>query len=263
MTLIAAMRCAGGLVLTAETEEVLPQTLRTTAEKIYVLNDPGTDWKVVIAGAGAVDYVGMAVDLIRENITSSHGQSESIVPAIRKAINELWSNHACYEQGVSVRLLIGSYSENGHLRLTVVSDAAVREGKSLESMGVGDAIFRSLADRFIPQGPLSVVGAEIEDVRIFMVYAMQQAKQTIPGVGGNTRIVTLRENGDLDWENDWSIAEVETFFREVDHLILNLIVRRRNRSLEEAIGDATQVLKDSIAKLRKALDRINSDTKLG
>jgi hypothetical protein len=73
LTLISGMITTGGLILAADTEEVIsqPPLLRTTGEKIYVLSDlpwRGGGWRAVIAGAGDVDYVGMAKDLIEEKI---------------------------------------------------------------------------------------------------------------------------------------------------------------------------------------------------
>jgi len=258
VTLIAGLQTATGLILAADTEEVIsaPPLLRSRGEKIHVLSDGTSDWKIIVAGAGSVDYIGMARDFIREKTAASAGEDTDIIRAIRESVHEIWRDFACYEQiPPDLKLLIGSWSNDHHHRFTVVNGSAVRDGRDLEAMGIGDATFRSLADRFLQHGRLSFVGGEIEAIRIFTVYAMQQAKETIPGVGGSTRIATLMGNGTIKYEKSFSVAEIEKFFYKVDgHLRLLLSdlpeplrdIRTQLRTIAEGIAVDIESLRKNL-----------------
>ena len=85
VTLIAGIKATGGLILSADTEEVIsePPLLRSHGEKIHVLSDTVSDWRIIVAGAGSVDYIGMARDLIREKTISTPAHDADIIKAIR------------------------------------------------------------------------------------------------------------------------------------------------------------------------------------
>src|SRR5262249_25064827 len=90
-----------------------------------------------------------------------------------------------------------------------------RRGADIEAIGIGDATFKALADRFIQHGMLSTVSATAAAARIFMVYAMLQAKLSIPGIGGNTRVVTLTPDG-VHYMKSWSVRAAQDFFGRFD-----------------------------------------------
>jgi hypothetical protein len=128
-------------------------------------------------------------------------------------------------------------------------------------MGIGDATFRILADHFVPHGLLRHVGASAEAVRIFMIYAMQQAK-AIPGVGGNTRIITLDGNGNISWEKSWKISAIQQFFSRFDQhirLFFNGII---GQEPEQLLSHLCKVGRRDLRALRKELKRIEDDPAL-
>ena len=139
MTIIAGIKSQSGLILAADTEEQISQHMRTSGEKLHFINAPMASWKIVLAGAGHVDYILMARDLIQEKVTAGSGTSQEIVNAIRQSIQEIWRDYASHEGGVDLRLLIGSYCSDSASMFTVVSGAAVRTGRNVEAMGIGDA----------------------------------------------------------------------------------------------------------------------------
>lgn len=101
---------------------------------------------------------------------------------------------------------------------------------------------------------------------IFTIYAMQQAKQTIPGVGGNTRIVSLTNDGTLKWEKSWKIGRVQDFFSEVDQVI-KAAVHFDNTG--EKISGPQEFLKflyrrcsGKVTRLMKELKKIEEDAGL-
>lgn len=209
--------------MAADTEEVIaaPPLLRTRREKLRVLQNPVmTKWRVVLGGAGELDYIGMIGDLIEEKLSSpalsSAGQGD-IDNCIRAVVSQVWRDYARYEQRtVDIKLLIASRANEGHgFKLTVVSGAAVRRGSDIEAIGIGDATFKALADRFIQHGMLSTVSASVSAARIFMIYAMLQAKLSIPGIGGNTRIVTMTGD-DISYMKSWSVKAIQDFLSDFD-----------------------------------------------
>ena len=79
--------------------------------------------------------------------------------------------------------------------------------------------FRALADRFLPIGHFSYVPGDRESIVAFIVYATLQAKLSIPGVGGMTRVVRICPNGDIKWEKSYKIAAIQRFFHGLDQNI--------------------------------------------
>jgi hypothetical protein len=268
MSAIGAIRCMGGLVMCADTEEVIPEALRTRGEKLYVIPNVryGDDsWVLVLSGAGDVDWTHMAKDFIEERIAAGAGTDAEIIQAIRTSISEIWSDYARYSQDrVSLRLLIGSYSTDKRTRFTVVTDQAVRQGRDVEAMGIGDATFRGLADRFLSRSVALGVA------QIFSIYAMQQIKETIPGVGGSTRVVTLGHDGSTKWEKTFTVAVVQDFFpqmtthirRTIDPAVIDMTFGSKSPTpgdLRKLFGSLNKALLRDIVKLRKEIDQIEND----
>lgn len=257
MTLIAAIKASDGIVLAADSEEVIPEALRTTAQKIRVLYEPAMDWHISSAGAGDVDYIRMVGDLIQQSVSTGNGTDAEIRKAIRQVVHEVWRDHVHFEQSaISIQMLLVTYSHDKATRLTVVNNGAVRDGRELETFGIGDATFRSLADRYLNKGLLSFVGGDMEALRMFMIFAMQRAKQAIPGVGGNTNIVTVLQNGNTKWEKSWKVSAVQDFFSTLDADIRHLLGRTTAEDLVTTVAKKTV---RGIKKLRKEIARIEAD----
>lgn len=278
LTLIAGIRTGEGLILSADTRTVIqePPLLSSRAEKIHVLSDRMSDWRIVMAGAGHNDFIGMARDFIREKTMASPANDVDILRAIRESIAEIWRDYARYEPGgVQLQLLIASFSNDRSTRFTVVSNTAVRDGADLEAFGVGDAMFRSLADRFLFHGHLTHVSGKAEAVRLFHIYAQQQAKRAVPGVGGDTRVVTLGYDGKLKREKAMKVLAVEDFFERFDQNVRVLLMQGITAYQAETLTDfeftqdpeamlrtlSKNMLRE-LKKLRKEIDRIENDPTL-
>jgi hypothetical protein len=278
LTLIAATKTLEGLIVSADTEEVIPESpaLSSRAEKIHVLSDGVSDWRIVVAGAGDADFIGMARDFIREKTAAGPGKDRDIVKAIRDSIAEIWRDYARYEpSGVRMQLLLASFSNDHLTRLTVVANTAVRDGSDLEAFGIGDATFRSLADRFIFHGQLTHVHAKVEAVRLFHIYAQQQAKKAIPGVGGDTRVLTLANDGKIKWEKQLKVIAVEDFFERFDQNVRVLLMQgitdydadqltdfKFSGDPEVLLRKLSKNMLQELRKLRKKLDKIENDPTL-
>src|SRR2546427_10645962 len=99
----------------------------------------------------------MVRDFIEDKVKASKANDVDMIEAIRDSVHEVWRDYAHFEPGgnVQLRLLIGSWSNDNALRFTVVSGAAVRSGRQIEAMGIGDATFLGMADRCLPRGFIS------------------------------------------------------------------------------------------------------------
>jgi hypothetical protein len=275
LTLIASMRCTDGLILGADTEEVIsePPLLRTRREKIRVLETPAVaDWRIVLGGAGEYDYIGMIGDFIEEKLRTCGSllpNRADVDNSIRAAVAEVWREYARYEQRtIDIKLLIASRAENDRpFMLTVVSGAAVRKGADIEAIGIGDATFKALADRFIQHGRLSTVSANLSAARVFMVYAFLQAKLSIPGIGGNTRIVTMTDKGEIRYMKSWSVIEIQSFFGALDSRIRAEVqildqLEGKDDPIERFLRIISSGVIDDYQNLKKALEKIEEDDTL-
>lgn len=264
MTLIAGIVCSDGLVMVADSEEVLGQELRTRGEKLHLIYDPQSDWRIVLAGAGDVDYILMARDFISEKVRETKVTGKDIVDSIRSATHEIWRDYARFEPGhdVQLKLLIGSESSDRRTGFNVVSGAAVRQGRKIEAMGKGDVIFMSLAERLLPKSMLSFIPLTAEATRIFMIYAAMAAKQ-VPGVGGNTHIVTVGNDGKTRWEKSFKIAAVQRFFSDFHQDVSAFLMTDENDDpTEKLIRTFGKSTARQVRQLQKEIQRIENDPRL-
>ena len=262
--------------MAADTEEVIsqPPLLRTRREKLRILRTSGiSEWCVALGGAGEYDYIGMIGDMIEEKLSNMPSPKQGDIDnTIRSAVAEVWRDYARYEQRpIDVKLLIASRcDQDSGFKLTVVSGAAVRKGADVEAIGIGDATFKALADRFIQHGMLSTVSAAVNAAQIFMVYAMLQAKLSIPGIGGSTRIITLAKNG-VKQMKSWSVKAVQDFFGEFDANIRTGIQSLSYRisggvyesdPVERLLAELSKETLKGYLKLKKELEEIEKNENL-
>lgn len=262
MTLIVGMRTRGGIVIAGDTEESVPGVYRSSAEKIRLIQNPGSGCLVVAGGSGDVGYIRMIGDFVEEKLATGGGTDTEVVEAIRESIREIWREHVRYEQGqVDVSMLLASYSSDKIPRFTVTSGASIRNGRKLEAVGVGDATFRALADAYLNEGFLSTLPGDAETLRIFTLYALYKAKQTVPGVGGGTRMVTLNYDGTIKWEKSWKVSAVQRFFSSFEVNIANSLSLSGLDAEKFVQAISRDGIRD-IQELHKEIERIEADDTL-
>ena len=84
MTILAGLRCFDGILLCADTEQTVPDILKTRAEKIYLVSGgPTANWELVMGGAGMVEFIEMTRDLLGERIALTPGSATDIMDTVR------------------------------------------------------------------------------------------------------------------------------------------------------------------------------------
>jgi 20S proteasome alpha/beta subunit len=259
MTIAVSIFGQDGTVLAADTQEVIPNALKSHGEKIHIIGDT-PEYKAAMAAAGDVDFILMAKDFIREKIEMTPATDREIMAAIRSAIQEMWSDFVQYGQDTTnISLLVATFSSDKKRRLTVVSNNAVRSGRFVEAVGIGDATFLSLADHYL--GKLNRVTWLVE---AFVIFAMQQVKNSVPGCGGSTRILTIMNDGSMDWKNPYEIHAIQDFFFSLNMDISSLILTANVDSVSEQeakefIEGVTSDLLKEREKLVKEIERIRKE----
>ena len=149
-----------------------------------------------------------------------------------------------------MQLLFAAKGSDGNNEFIAVSGTAVRLGNKIEAFGVGGEMFRFLADRFFESG------FAVDVAEVFSTYAMQAVKQSVPGCGGNTRMVILRDDGTIHYKNSFEIAAIQNYFREFDSHIRSLLLGVPNidRDSEEEVEKLLQLLSRFILDNRKQLE---------
>ena len=103
-----------------------------------------------------------------------------------------------------------------------------------------------------------------------MVYAMLQAKLSIPGIGGSTRIITLAKNG-VKQMKSWSVKAVQDFFGEFDANIRTGIQSLSYRisggvyesdPVERLLAELSKETLKGYLKLKKELEEIEKNENL-
>lgn len=273
MTLIASMKCVDGLILAADTEETIPEALKTSTEKLRVLDIPAiSECRVVAAGSGDVGFIRMVGDFIEDKFGESgilvHSQKD-VERHIRAAVVEVWRDYAQYgPHPIPLSLLIACQCNEEPPRLIVVGQQSVYRGRDIEAIGIGDATFKALADRFIQHGMLTTVSANLKAARVFVVYAFLQAKLSLPGIGGQTRIVTISDEGELKYMKSWSVSTIQSFFRDIDGHVrgaVQVLAHAGETSgdpIERLIGGISKGLLEDYQSLKTEIQRIEKDETL-
>jgi 20S proteasome alpha/beta subunit len=223
MTIAIGLLCNEGLVVAADTEEVLGGYIKTSTEKMRVMEREG--YKLTITGAGESDFIGCFCDELEEALDENEPKDiKAIYKVLRATQLQYFRNHlAPYSSFPSddrpnPDLLIGLHIKVGGpvigstLFRTVLFKAngtVVKRIHKAECVGTGVVLARSLMDQFFdPELNLTQTG-------ILAAFILRQAKRWAQYCGGNSDIAIMsnseKETSGIDTE---TIKSLERHFDE-------------------------------------------------
>jgi hypothetical protein len=216
VTLIAGFKCEGGVVLCADTlEEAIP--VKYSVDKLIVYEK---EWcRVGFAGSGDQgDLIDTVVERIRERLDEDKPDSLALVKAsIRAALVDVYSNDiAAFPQppppadpiDTQVLLLIAVRAKNDSEASLLLGNCSVlHEAEPYELRGIGEVV-RFVAQRLYRE-TLSLM-----ETRLLCVHLLSLSKKNLTGVGGESHIVVLTNDG---WIYKESIKETELIETGLEH----------------------------------------------
>jgi 20S proteasome alpha/beta subunit len=192
MTIGIAFKCTDGAVLCADTQMTIAQPYSTKYPGSKIFGFPELRSQPFFTYAGRVDFSTMCIDRIVGRIAEAEKTTGDVTHAL---IEECKRIHAEYlnlygDERLTLELLTVLRQPDARLALYRVCGAVVAPFLSspVECIGVGTPVALSV---ITPLCPLSMTASQAARIGF---YALSQVKRFVDGCGGQTEMVTFREN---------------------------------------------------------------------
>ncbi len=221
MSYIAAYHCKTGIVMCADTQETVGDE-KNYVEKLVVIED--LSYPLAVAGAGFGDLIDCSTDEIIARAKSEHPRTKAeLKTMIRNALKEVYEKDlptlVTKKQHRTPELLIAAKIEEGFV-IFPTKGRRVREETRKAIIGYGTKYNFELLKR------LHSEDLSMQQAVMLGIYLTSQSKKYDDGVGGETRIAVVVENG--AWIDDQEYVEnsetrVREFLAVTDALFLDCI----------------------------------------
>ncbi len=222
MTYISAFRCRGGIVMCADTQETIRDT-KNYVEKIEIVED--LSYPLAVGGAGAEDIIKPITQEIIDRVTSlkppTQGELRKI---IRDSVREVFEKDvpilALNKQYRAPQVLIAAKPTTDDFCIFPVVGRRTYKDVSKAIIGYPTAYNYALLERLYRSD------LPMQQAVVSAIYLASQSKQFDEGVGGDSRVVIVRENG--AWIDDpeyitKSEVYIAEFLKLIDSLFLDCV----------------------------------------
>jgi 20S proteasome alpha/beta subunit len=284
VTIAAGFVCYDGMILCADTQEVIPGYTKNETEKIREWKDRGLC--IAIAGAGDTELIEALSQRIESKLTGGYSPREvrftgECREIIEKTLIEFfntavrpWATFPRDDRPAMPDLLIllGVSNEvNQYDCLFKTSGTSVRElNPAGECIGTGIMTAKGLIERFYC--PFD----SLEDSVLIASYILYHAKRWTDGCGGNTHVIVSSAKSDF-FGCPFSPAEIKTLenmFEEFDDLTKPLLIGFANpnmrpttfksqaKDIQERLSEVKRQHSKSLAGILESLARLKSKPSL-
>jgi len=220
MTYISAFKCLGGVVMSADTEENW-QDQKNYVEKLTIVE--GRAFPLAIGGAGIADLIEPMIQEVTERAAEvKPATTKELIALLKKAINTVYRDDlpwlAVKKQERTAEFLIAAKTEDFCLfrikgrRLYPVKDMAI--------IGYATPLNAALLKRMYRDN------LPMQQAVMLAIYLVSLSKKLDEGVGGETSIAVIRDNGAFfDYPPYISASEkrIEEFLKLTDELFLSSV----------------------------------------
>jgi hypothetical protein len=195
MSIAAAIMCADGIVLCADSQETIDQYFKVHKPKLIELPLVSPDLKAVVVGAGDGMFMDILIERISEKIDLAIPNSGAIQTAIDVAVKEIcssnWPLYAAQNDRPQARLLVGVKAVDG-LFLFDVSTPMVRSADRYTFIGCGyDLALYKAKQLFRPELPAEIAAK-------LLIHILDIVKENVEFCGGDTHLAIITPNGAVD-----------------------------------------------------------------
>lgn len=266
MTLIAGIVCKDSIVFATDSEE--SGTVRkATVEKIKRVpesgaagllgHDPKKYCCVVVCGAGNGTLCDYAMQRVTDEVRETTNQSEAIAK-VQEVLSDIFKDHVPPLQQIDAdpnfELLIGIKAPKDYMPVLYSTQGitAVRRDKYFCS-GSG-----ALTDYILDQIYLGQMTTE--DGIAAALHMLQVAKKYVAGVGGQSHVVVLKNDGTIEDKPSWEVSAEENIATEFGELtgILLLSLMRTRSGTEQVFSQLLREFGKQVRKLRKKKKKSDS-----
>lgn len=195
VTIVAGFKCADGIVLCADTEETFGNA-KTSVPKLQVCyssqTDHAEDLMFALAGAGNGPWVDKLVALTWAQVQTATSFDEACHLA-EKSIKDAHEEYGnIFQPGMMPDAkLVYAVKMDGKSKLFSSDGPLVNEQRHFAIHGCGAELGTYIYNLMCP----SWTRHTLSQLAVLAAYIVYQAKTYVPGVGGSTHLVKLRNDG--------------------------------------------------------------------
>lgn len=261
VTIAAAFSVEDGIVLCADTQEVIPGYTKNRTTKIRESLTFDHEFGLLMVGAGDSDLIEAAMQSIEKTVeterdSSEHFSGERVRPRIESAFRSFFNqNIAPYasfprDDRPSVELLIAVHDDRSNY-LFKASGATVREVEqwTADCIGSGTLLARNLIDKFYDPG------MGLDELVIAACYIMFQIEKYDVNCGGPTDLyVSSHKHNMFSRIPPIALQEAEDLFGHFDARAADLLKCFPNPNLsDEKFNQEFKHIQEWMIKLRQSL----------
>jgi 20S proteasome alpha/beta subunit len=254
MTIAAAFRFDGGLLLCADSQLTYGGVSKTPGQKVSAFALPHGHINMGFALAGSVSHARAGIRNILKEIVehkaSTMGDALGRLESAHERAYERVLRHPRYRDignGPDYWLLVSLWVRGQGAQLLATDDNTVNEVSQFECKGSGDYLFRYLLQAIYRPD------LKLEQIVAGVAHALQEIKTYDPTVGFNSEFMrTDDRTGDMSSIAGYDIGHVENFGRLLKSSMYDLLYAMADlRTSEEEVSKAKQLFQNNLANLRK------------
>ncbi|HEX5410918.1 MAG TPA: hypothetical protein VFZ27_03570 [Terriglobia bacterium] len=210
MSIGMGFKCDDGIVLAADTQH--SGALKLRGEKVFeITGTPGIS--VCIAGAGRVSLIRKAVELIGKDVAKD-GATIDMMVKVENVLTTIHQRHIYPYKGVeesrpSLQLLIGVWTKDAGFYLLETEHTVPNFVDDYAVIGSGGSIAE-----YIIKTSRGYINST-SDAKYLAAYAVAMAKTYDLFCGGETRIRTLAQGGNVGTASYEEVRDWELFFGDL------------------------------------------------
>jgi len=254
MTIAARFRCRDGVVLCADTQETIPDYLKTSAPKLDSFQHDH-NYRLALTGAGESDMIDMVFQQLMRRLMVDQHDYEFIERTIRDVIGETVREHvhpAPKEDRPWFHLLIAVQVKGQRVRLLKTTGTVVRQVVGFACVGGVAFAHDAVAGFDVGEMPMCVV-------RGLAIHVLQRVKHYDPNCGKRTQVTMLYDDWDVAYLSQRYIQEVEIYLSDIDVCLRDILQHSlAHRGTDSGMTEALEHLKKHAEEFQR-IERERSD----
>jgi hypothetical protein len=195
MTIAAGVMCPDGIILAADSQETVGESLKVFKPKLVELPLLSAELKAVVVAAGDGTFIDVLVERISEQLDLVNpyvaSAKQAIQDAIGRACDEIWPHYTTQADKPKARLIIGVRATDGLMML----DAFVPMVKTADPyafIGWGGDLATYKAKQLALAGMPTTVAAPLT------AYILDVVKKNVEFCGGDTYLAVITSDGTVE-----------------------------------------------------------------
>lgn len=219
VTIGIGFKCSDGILLATDTQYTRGG-IKSHGPKLFDLVEPvkHPDVSVLVAGAGSVPFMKLAIDKIEERLAKTADPSlDDVKVLVEDVLVRVFTDHIYpipeYKQSQDFELMLGVWTKrDGYglftTALTAVTQVA-KEGTGYCCIGSGIPLSEYALELSYQDG------LNVENAKFLAIFCIKAAKDHVGSCGGATKIHTLTNDGMRDRVMRGNVAALEQYSEDL------------------------------------------------